>query len=136
MGRPEELRLEIFCKRDGKCHLCAGKIRFENYGQYTATGWQIDHVVPKARGGSDHPDNLEPAHSDCNNYKGTRSAIVVRRELMFEPEPELRGGSGGAILLCTAGSAALGAALDPKDPVRGAVIGGFACLFLAALASS
>lgn len=79
MGWSEEVRVETFCKRDGLCHLCAGEILYEDYGRYNETGWQIDHVVPKARGGGDHPDNLEPAHSVCNNYKGTRSAIAVRR---------------------------------------------------------
>lgn len=30
----------------------------------------IDHVVPVAQGGSDHPDNLRPAHTSCNSRKG------------------------------------------------------------------
>lgn len=30
-----------------------------------------DHVLPKARRGSDHPDNIVPACFDCNVRKGT-----------------------------------------------------------------
>ena len=44
---------------DGECHLCGRK------GADT-----IDHVVPVAWGGSDHPANLKPAHRSCNSSKG------------------------------------------------------------------
>lgn len=32
-------------------------------------GLQLDHIVPKARGGSDHPDNLTLACGPCNASK-------------------------------------------------------------------
>lgn len=44
---------------DGKCDLCGKK------GSDT-----IDHVVPVAWGGADHPSNLVPAHRSCNSSKG------------------------------------------------------------------
>jgi 5-methylcytosine-specific restriction endonuclease McrA len=31
----------------------------------------VDHVVPVARGGSDHPTNLEALCGDCNLRKGS-----------------------------------------------------------------
>lgn len=43
----------------GKCWLC-GKRNADT----------IDHVVPVAWGGSDHPSNLKPAHRSCNSSKG------------------------------------------------------------------
>lgn len=52
----------IMIKYEGICHLCE-----EPYAD------TIDHVVPVARGGSDHPDNLRPAHTSCNSSKGSRS---------------------------------------------------------------
>jgi len=36
----------------------------------TTYGWQIDHTVPSARGGSNEPDNLEPLHWAANIAKG------------------------------------------------------------------
>jgi len=42
----------------GRCHICKG-----------AAADAIDHVVPVAWGGSDHPDNLAPAHTSCNSRK-------------------------------------------------------------------
>lgn len=32
----------------------------------------VDHVVPLARGGGHSPENLQPAHLDCNIRKGAR----------------------------------------------------------------
>lgn len=44
---------------DYKCSLCNG-LKADT----------IDHVVPVAWGGSDHPCNLKPAHRSCNSSKG------------------------------------------------------------------
>jgi len=54
-------REAVMKKYQGKCHLCG-----EDYAD------AIDHVVPQARGGSDHPDNLRPAHTTCNSKKRDR----------------------------------------------------------------
>lgn len=32
----------------------------------------VDHVIPLARGGSNHFDNLQLAHQDCNSNKGAQ----------------------------------------------------------------
>ena len=34
---------------------------------------EVDHIVPKARGGSEHPDNLQLLCSSCNRRKGNSS---------------------------------------------------------------
>ena len=39
------------------------------WAKYRAT---VDHIVPKSKGGSDHPDNLQLAHARCNKIKGNR----------------------------------------------------------------
>ena len=49
----------------------------------------LDHILPKARGGTDHPSNLAPAHHNnpcpdcgnkCNRIKGDRPhAPIIRR---------------------------------------------------------
>lgn len=60
--RHQKHRQKVMAKHKGICHLCEGP--------YADT---IDHVVPVALGGSDHPDNLRPAHTSCNSSKGARS---------------------------------------------------------------
>lgn len=39
-----------------------------NYCGQPATGW--DHLIPKAKGGTDDPSNLIPACGGCNAAKG------------------------------------------------------------------
>lgn len=42
-----------------QCYLCG------------APATEADHVIPVARGGTDHPDNLKPVCLPCNRAKGT-----------------------------------------------------------------
>jgi 5-methylcytosine-specific restriction endonuclease McrA len=49
-------------KRDHSiCHIC---------GRPGATS--VDHITPKAKGGTDHMTNLAAAHIACNSQKGAR----------------------------------------------------------------
>ena len=51
-----------------------------SYGVHGARGaWEIDHSIPVARGGTDHMNNLFPAHIACNRGKQARSSRSVRR---------------------------------------------------------
>lgn len=71
----------IFDRSGGDCHLCHGKLAFTNYGQAGRRGaWEIEHSVPRARGGTDRLNNLYAAHIRCNRSKGARSTRSVRRK--------------------------------------------------------
>lgn len=48
---------------------CGAWIRRSDYGRNTEYGWEVDHVVPKAAGGSDDADNLAPLHWENNIAK-------------------------------------------------------------------
>lgn len=56
-------RQEVFDKLGGHCAYCGIEIKINKF--------QIDHVYPKAGGGSDEISNLMPACCSCNNYKST-----------------------------------------------------------------
>ena len=55
---------KLLVERDGlRCHYCDYLMRYEEA--------QIDHVIAKARGGSDAPINLVLACARCNGLKST-----------------------------------------------------------------
>ena len=42
------------------------KIRYASHGKHSATGWEIDHIKPKSKGGSDDTRNLQALHWATN----------------------------------------------------------------------
>lgn len=40
-----------------------------SYGKQSEMGWEIDHITPKARGGSDATRNLQALRTDINRSK-------------------------------------------------------------------
>lgn len=69
-----DLRARILRNSD-TCHIC---------GQPGADA--IDHITPLARGGTNHPTNLRPAHHNteprCNRIKGDKPhAPIIRRSV-------------------------------------------------------
>jgi len=45
----------------------------------------IDHIVPKAKGGTDSWENLICACTLCNNKKGDRTPVQARMEMLYRP---------------------------------------------------
>ena len=54
------LRAAVLSKTDGKCHHC---------GLLLVGAWEIDHLIPRAKGGSNLFANLVPACVRCNQDK-------------------------------------------------------------------
>jgi 5-methylcytosine-specific restriction endonuclease McrA len=76
---PDERLNDIYDKTSGRCHLCGKRLSFHNHGCNGRRGaWHVDHSVPRARGGTDHLNNLMPACIPCNCSKRDRSNRTVR----------------------------------------------------------
>lgn len=76
----EKERLQkIFRKTDGFCHICHDKLNFLNYGFHGSKGaWEVEHSIPKSKGGSDNLNNLYAAHISCNREKGAVHTKTAR----------------------------------------------------------
>lgn len=144
MPLTDERRAEIFRRTDGYCHICGKKLCINNYGLAGRRGaWEVEHSVPRAEGGTDHPNNLYAACVACNRKKGTRSTRAARAVHGRGPAPlsaakkakrrienavvSAAAGGIGAVVLGLSGpaawvaatiSAAIGHGLEP-DPQKG-----------------
>ena len=55
----------LFGQQEGVCNGCKIAFPFRNF--------TVDHVIPRSRGGTDHPDNLQLLCAACNSQKGNRT---------------------------------------------------------------
>lgn len=49
---------------------CGAWIKWSDYGQDGEFGWEIDHINPASKNGSDDIENLRPLHHSNNESKG------------------------------------------------------------------
>ena len=62
MGYDNDRLNDIFDKTDRDCHICGKRLAFSNYGVIGARGaWEVEHSVPRSRGGTDRLSNLYAA---------------------------------------------------------------------------
>lgn len=99
-----EKRERIFRKTNGRCHICRCQLSFNNYGKTDARGaWEVEHSVPRAKGGTDHLNNLYASCVTCNRSKGSSTTRSARAKNGYTNAPLSKGKkisnalTGGAI---------------------------------------
>lgn len=61
---PRKVKAYIYCRDNALCRICGKHVWF--------TDATIDHIIPRANGGSDKLTNLRLAHKSCNGARGAR----------------------------------------------------------------
>lgn len=68
MPETRDQRKSLVAKRaGGTCEYCRSQARF------AMQSFSVEHIVPRERGGGDHPENLALSCQGCNNHKYTRT---------------------------------------------------------------
>jgi len=65
--------VDLYNEQAGFCCYCGKKMTLKKHGNYMATK---EHVIPKSKGGADHPDNYAAAHAICNWEKGNTPLLI------------------------------------------------------------
>jgi len=63
-------RHRLYGEQEGVCAGCATHFPFRVM--------DVDHILPRSRGGTDHPDNLQLLCSGCNRSKGAKTMAEWR----------------------------------------------------------
>ena len=69
----------LFGEQEGKCNGCQMEFPFKMF--------EVDHVVPSSRGGTDHKSNLQLLCSPCNRIKGARPMEYLMARLAEYARP-------------------------------------------------
>ena len=78
---PLGMRLKILKKRDGCCYLCGDAIDIK-LPRGAPKSFEVDHVVPISKGGSNDLPNLEPACFSCNRAKRELPVSVAKQNIL------------------------------------------------------
>jgi hypothetical protein len=90
----KRLRAAFALTLPAPCGKCGGIIR-------PGDRWHLNHKIPRTRGGTNHPGNLEVTHPHCNQAEAPRlaweSKVRRRREAADRAVRERRAWSGPVI---------------------------------------
>lgn len=80
-------RKRAIASKDPICAICHTYIDLEAPA-FSPLAVEVDHIVPRARGGSLYElDNLQLTHSKCNRKKGARMAEDYELQPFTNPVP-------------------------------------------------
>jgi 5-methylcytosine-specific restriction protein A len=88
---PDYVRLRVFLKHDGRCHITGRKIR-------PGDKWELEHIVAICNGGENRESNLAPALVAAHKGKTRqdraekqRADSIRRRHIGIKPQSKFRG---------------------------------------------
>jgi site-specific DNA-methyltransferase (adenine-specific) len=69
----ESIKQRLYKQQDGKCNACGQNFEIRNL--------EIDHIIPKAKGGGDYYENYQLLCGSCNRIKGDRPMEYLRLKI-------------------------------------------------------
>lgn len=83
---PEEVRIRVRAQANHQCGYC------RSLQKYVLGVLEMEHIIPKAAGGSDDEENLWLACRLCNSYKGPQThatdPVTNRNVKLFNPRQQ------------------------------------------------
>lgn len=76
---PDVLRYRVLMESGGRCALC-GATKIER-------PLDVDHIIPRSKGGKNEYENLQVLCSKCNRTKGNKDATDFRNDLSADIDP-------------------------------------------------
>jgi DNA modification methylase len=69
----KSVREKLFKEQNGKCKACDVEMRIVDF--------EVDHIIPKAKGGGDYYENYQLLCASCNRIKGARPMEYLRLKI-------------------------------------------------------
>jgi len=69
----ESIKQRLYKEQDGKCNACRQDFECRNL--------ELDHIIPKSRGGGDYYENYQLLCGSCNRIKGDRPMEYLRMKI-------------------------------------------------------
>ena len=84
-GARRDRHRKLIARNRPACHLCGEEIDYDTDDHLDPMSFTIDHIIPLAKGGADHIDNIAAAHRKCNRDKSD-GPRVLRLAVAFVTE--------------------------------------------------
>jgi site-specific DNA-methyltransferase (adenine-specific) len=74
----QSIKERLFKQQEAKCNACNTEMRLVDF--------EIDHIIPKSKGGGDYYENYQLLCGNCNRIKGNRPMEYLRMKIKVREE--------------------------------------------------